>query len=36
MKIFKLQIADEALQEIQDAIDWYEEQQLGVGRRFHK
>lgn len=35
MKQFKLLILDEAIDEIQEAIDWYEEQQAGIGKKFY-
>jgi mRNA-degrading endonuclease RelE of RelBE toxin-antitoxin system len=36
MNTFKLQIDEEALQDIQDATDWYNEQLEGLGTRFQK
>jgi mRNA-degrading endonuclease RelE of RelBE toxin-antitoxin system len=36
MNTYKLQIDEEALQDIQKATDWYNEQLLGLGSRFQK
>lgn len=36
MKQYKIQIDIEALQDIQDATDWYNLQQEGLGNRFQK
>ena len=35
-KKFKLQIEAKAKKDIQDNITWYNEQQKGLGRKFHK
>ncbi len=32
---FKIKIEPEAHQDIQQGIDWYNEQQSGLGRKFH-
>jgi hypothetical protein len=32
---FVLQIESETLRDIQDAIDWYELQQKGLGKKFY-
>jgi len=32
---YKIKIEPEAHQDIQEAIDWYNQQQPGLGRRFH-
>jgi plasmid stabilization system protein ParE len=32
---FVVQIEPEAIQDIQDAIDWYEHQQKGLGEKFY-
>jgi len=32
---YKIKVEPEALQDIQDGIDWYNEQQTGLGRKFH-
>lgn len=32
---FKIKIEPEAHQDIQEGIDWYNEQQPGLGRKFH-
>jgi hypothetical protein len=36
MKKYKIQIDEEALQDIQSAINWYNEQSEGLGSRFLK
>jgi hypothetical protein len=36
MKTYKLSIDDDALQDIQNATDWYNEQLYGLGKRFQK
>lgn len=36
MKTYKIQIAEDALQDIQNATDWYNEQLSGLGSRFQK
>lgn len=36
MKICKLRIDDDALQDIQNVTDWYNEQLQGLGKRFQK
>ena len=33
--VFKIEIEPEAHQDIQEGIDWYNEQQAGLGRSFH-
>jgi len=33
---FKLKIEPKAKIDIQDNISWYNEQQIGLGRKFHK
>ncbi len=35
MKRYKLKIEPEALTDIQNATDWYNEAQAGLGKRFH-
>lgn len=35
MKKFKIKIEVEALQDLQEGIDWYHKQQNGLGRKFH-
>ncbi|MEX2592801.1 MAG: type II toxin-antitoxin system RelE/ParE family toxin [Anditalea sp.] len=35
MTAFKTKIEPEAYQDIQEAIGWYNQQQTGLGRRFH-
>jgi plasmid stabilization system protein ParE len=35
LKAFKIKIEPEAHQDIQEAINWYNQQQSGLGRRFH-
>jgi hypothetical protein len=32
---FKIKIEPEALDDIQQGIDWYNKQQAGLGRKFH-
>lgn len=32
---FKLKIEPEVIHDIQEAIDWYNEQQLGLGKKFY-
>ena len=32
---YKIQIESEVRQDIQEGIDWYNEQQRGLGRKFH-
>jgi hypothetical protein len=36
MNTYKLKIDEEALQDIQNATDWYNEQLEGLGTRFQK
>mgnify|MGYP000577916849 CR=1 FL=1 len=36
MKRYKVKIEPEALADIQDITDWYNEQQAGLGKRFQK
>ena len=36
MKKYSLQIEQEALTDIQEITDWYNEQQKGLGKRFQK
>ena len=33
---FKIKIEPEAYQDIQEGIDWFNEQEAGLGRRFHE
>lgn len=33
---YKIKIEPEAHEDIQQGIDWYNEKQLGLGRKFHK
>jgi plasmid stabilization system protein ParE len=35
LKTYRIKIEPEAHQDIQEAIDWYNHQQPGLGRRFH-
>ena len=35
MKSYRIIILPQALEEIQDAIDYYDEQQIGLGKRFY-
>lgn len=35
MTAFKIKIETGAHQDIQEAIDWYNQQQAGLGRKFH-
>jgi len=36
MKTFKVKIEPEALADIQEITDWYNEQKVGLGKRFQK
>jgi hypothetical protein len=33
---FKIKLEPKAFEDIQDAIEYYNEQQVGLGKRFHK
>jgi len=35
LKTYRIKVEPEAHQDIQEAIDWYNQQQSGLGRRFH-